>query len=97
MLRASKIVSSNTKLLFIVLSRGDKDGQDMVPLFQKFTIYRFWIDKASIHEIVSETQGLCAETQLEGVEVSSRKSLIAVTWLNGGKSQGGDGIGNSTT
>lgn len=57
MLRASKIVSSNTKLLFIVLSRGDKDGQDMVLLFQNFTIYSFWIDKAGIHEIVSETQG----------------------------------------
>ena len=85
MLRASKIVSSNTKLLFIVLSRGDKDWQDMVPLFQKFTIYSFWIDKAGIHEIVSETQGLRAETQLEDIEVSSRKVLIAVAWLNGGK------------
>lgn len=57
MLRALEIVSSNTKLLFVALSRGDKEGQDMVPLFPKFTIYSFWIDMAGIHETFYKIQG----------------------------------------
>lgn len=59
MLRALEIVSSNMKLLFIKHSRGYKKGQDMVLLFQKFTIYSFWIDKADIHEKFSNVQGWC--------------------------------------
>lgn len=50
MLRALEIVSSNTKLLFIMLSRGYKEGKDVALLFRELTISGLGIDKAGVHE-----------------------------------------------